>query len=103
MLDSVKILSLFSFLFSVYCGKSGAFKFRGACNAVLSLDAEQAAKGVVTHSRFCKSLFPYYERLMLYCVLISFVVIDNDRVNSVWIVDDTPQLSSLVNPLLGYC
>lgn len=45
---------------------SGAFKFRGACNAVLSLDAEQAAKGVVTHSRFCKSLFPYYERLVLY-------------------------------------
>ena len=28
----------------------GAFKFRGACNAVLSLSAEQAAKGVVTHS-----------------------------------------------------
>ncbi|CAN8308263.1 unnamed protein product [Cochlearia groenlandica] len=30
--------------------KGGAFKFRGACNAVLSLDSEQAAKGVVTHS-----------------------------------------------------
>ncbi|CAI0476325.1 unnamed protein product [Linum tenue] len=28
----------------------GAFKFRGACNAVYSLDDEQAAKGVVTHS-----------------------------------------------------
>ncbi|XP_040986455.1 serine racemase isoform X3 [Juglans microcarpa x Juglans regia] len=32
--------------------KGGAFKFRGACNAVLSLDNDQAAKGVVTHSRF---------------------------------------------------
>ena len=28
----------------------GAFKFRGACNAVFSLDAVQAARGVVTHS-----------------------------------------------------
>jgi threonine dehydratase len=30
--------------------KVAAFKARGACNAVLSLDEEQAAKGVVTHS-----------------------------------------------------
>jgi threonine dehydratase len=28
----------------------GAFKFRGACNAVWSLSDEQAARGVVTHS-----------------------------------------------------
>ncbi len=28
----------------------GAFKFRGACNAVWSLDAAEAAHGVVTHS-----------------------------------------------------
>jgi threonine dehydratase len=28
----------------------GAFKFRGASNAVLSLDAEEAARGVATHS-----------------------------------------------------
>lgn len=30
--------------------KAGAFKIRGACNAVLSLTDDQAAKGVVTHS-----------------------------------------------------
>ncbi|KAL9242827.1 hypothetical protein vseg_016788 [Gypsophila vaccaria] len=30
--------------------KGGAFKFRGASNAVLSLDEQQASKGVVTHS-----------------------------------------------------
>ena len=30
--------------------RSGAFKFRGACNAVWSLPAEQALAGVVTHS-----------------------------------------------------
>ncbi|KAK8599195.1 hypothetical protein V6N13_077127 [Hibiscus sabdariffa] len=30
--------------------KGGAFKFRGACNAIFSLDDQQAAKGVVTHS-----------------------------------------------------
>ena len=30
--------------------RSGAFKFRGACNAVWSLPPEQAARGVVTHS-----------------------------------------------------
>lgn len=30
--------------------KVGAFKFRGACNAVFSLSDEQAAYGVVTHS-----------------------------------------------------
>ena len=30
--------------------RMGAFKFRGACNAVWSLDAATAARGVVTHS-----------------------------------------------------
>ncbi|KAM6587891.1 hypothetical protein CsatA_010496 [Cannabis sativa] len=30
--------------------KGGAFKFRGACNAVFSLSDDQAAKGVITHS-----------------------------------------------------
>lgn len=30
--------------------KVGAFKFRGACNAVFSLTEEQAARGVCTHS-----------------------------------------------------
>ena len=30
--------------------RGGAFKFRGACNAVWSLSDEQAAHGVVTHS-----------------------------------------------------
>lgn len=30
--------------------RAGAFKFRGACNAVLSLSDETASKGVVTHS-----------------------------------------------------
>src|SRR5690348_8177447 len=30
--------------------RAGAFKFRGACNAVWSLPDEVAARGVVTHS-----------------------------------------------------
>jgi threonine dehydratase len=30
--------------------KVGAFKFRGACNAVMKLEADQAARGVATHS-----------------------------------------------------
>ncbi len=30
--------------------KVGAFKFRGACNAVFALSGEEAARGVVTHS-----------------------------------------------------
>src|SRR5260221_6315966 len=30
--------------------KVGAFKFRGACNAVMKLSTAAAAKGVVTHS-----------------------------------------------------
>lgn len=30
--------------------RGGAFKFRGACNAVWSLDDERASRGVVTHS-----------------------------------------------------
>jgi threonine dehydratase len=30
--------------------KSGSFKFRGACNAVMRLSPEQAKRGVVTHS-----------------------------------------------------
>lgn len=38
-------------LFKCECfQKGGAFKFRGASNAILSLDGQQAAKGVVTHS-----------------------------------------------------
>ncbi|KAK9277188.1 hypothetical protein L1049_006727 [Liquidambar formosana] len=38
-------------LFKCECfQKGGAFKFRGACNAIFSLDDHQAAKGVVTHS-----------------------------------------------------
>eukprot|EP00803_Ostreobium_quekettii_P004369 evm.model.scf_394.5 EVM.evm.TU.scf_394.5 scf_394:44626-49197(-) len=35
--------------------KGGAFKFRGACNAVFSLPEDQAAKGVVTHR--CHQVF----------------------------------------------
>src|SRR5688572_5072186 len=30
--------------------RAGAFKFRGACNAVWALEADQAGRGVVTHS-----------------------------------------------------
>ncbi|KAK9797422.1 hypothetical protein WJX73_010929 [Symbiochloris irregularis] len=30
--------------------KTGAFKFRGACNAVQSLSEEEASRGVITHS-----------------------------------------------------
>ena len=30
--------------------KVGAFKARGACNAVMALDAASAARGVITHS-----------------------------------------------------
>jgi len=30
--------------------RTGAFKFRGACNAVFALDATEAVRGVVTHS-----------------------------------------------------
>ena len=30
--------------------KSGAFKFRGATNAVMSLSVEEKSRGVVTHS-----------------------------------------------------
>ncbi len=30
--------------------KVGAFKFRGACNAVMGLDDDEASRGVVTHS-----------------------------------------------------
>ena len=30
--------------------KVGAFKFRGACNAIFSLSDDEASRGVVTHS-----------------------------------------------------
>lgn len=30
--------------------KAGAFKFRGACNAVSSLSADEVSRGVATHS-----------------------------------------------------
>jgi len=38
------------FLKCEHLQKAGAFKFRGACNAVLSLSEAQAARGVATHS-----------------------------------------------------
>lgn len=57
---------MITFLFVIVVEKtSGAFKFRGACNAVSSLDVEQAAKGVITHSRFF-FFFHIMKRLMLY-------------------------------------
>lgn len=40
-----------------FMATSGAFKFRGACNAVFSLDDDDASKGVVTHSRFAMSSY----------------------------------------------
>ncbi len=38
------------FLKCEHLQKVGAFKFRGACNAVMKLDADTASRGVVTHS-----------------------------------------------------
>ncbi|XP_021754092.1 serine racemase-like [Chenopodium quinoa] len=49
--DTLNVMAGRKLLFKCECfQKGGAFKFRGASNAVLSLDKEQAAKGVVTHS-----------------------------------------------------
>ncbi|KAL5747463.1 hypothetical protein ACOSP7_024464 [Xanthoceras sorbifolium] len=49
--DSLNAISGRTLFFKCECfQKGGAFKFRGACNAVLSLDDDQATKGVVTHS-----------------------------------------------------
>ncbi|KAM1146148.1 hypothetical protein FF1_038060 [Malus domestica] len=49
--ESLNALSGRRLFFKCEClQKGGAFKFRGACNAVFSLDDDQAAKGVVTHS-----------------------------------------------------
>ncbi|KAK2664210.1 hypothetical protein Ddye_002784 [Dipteronia dyeriana] len=49
--DSLNEISGRSLFFKCECfQKGGAFKFRGACNAVLSLDDDQASRGVVTHS-----------------------------------------------------
>uniref|UniRef100_A0A1D1Z5S1 Serine racemase n=1 Tax=Anthurium amnicola TaxID=1678845 RepID=A0A1D1Z5S1_9ARAE len=49
--ETLNLLSGKKLFFKSECfQKGGAFKFRGACNAILSLDDVQAAKGVVTHS-----------------------------------------------------
>lgn len=60
------------FFTCLFVNSSGAFKFRGACNAVLSLDAEQAAKGVVTHSRFLFLKSWSYALLFLFTVIVGF-------------------------------
>lgn len=58
------------FLFSLWLN-SGAFKIRGACNAVFSLDDAQAAKGVVTHSRSALGSFVSYNYFLWFtCVII---------------------------------
>ncbi|KAF8033006.1 hypothetical protein BT93_D1790 [Corymbia citriodora subsp. variegata] len=49
--ESINAMCNRSLYFKCECfQKGGAFKFRGACNAIHSLDDAQAAKGVVTHS-----------------------------------------------------
>ncbi|EEF51168.1 serine racemase isoform X1 [Ricinus communis] len=49
--ESLNALSGRKLFFKCECfQKGGAFKFRGACNAIFSLDDDQTAKGVVTHS-----------------------------------------------------
>lgn len=49
--ETLNSMSGRSLFFKCECfQKGGAFKFRGASNAVLSLDEDQAIKGVVTHS-----------------------------------------------------
>ncbi|HYQ58388.1 MAG TPA: pyridoxal-phosphate dependent enzyme, partial [Draconibacterium sp.] len=53
VLSSVSINSIFGSELFFKCEnfqKVGAFKFRGACNAVFSLSQEEARKGVATHS-----------------------------------------------------
>ena len=53
VLDSCELDALAGaklFFKSEHLQVGGAFKFRGACNAVWSLTDEQAARGVVTHS-----------------------------------------------------
>ncbi|KAK1309050.1 Serine racemase [Acorus calamus] len=49
--ESLNLISGRKLYFKCECfQKGGAFKFRGACNAIFSLGDDQAAKGVVTHS-----------------------------------------------------
>ncbi|KAL6979595.1 serine racemase [Sarracenia purpurea var. burkii] len=49
--ETLNCISGRKLLFKCECfQKGGAFKFRGASNAVFSLDDDQAAKGVITHS-----------------------------------------------------
>ncbi|KDP25454.1 hypothetical protein JCGZ_20610 [Jatropha curcas] len=49
--ESLNAISGRELFFKCECfQKGGAFKFRGACNAIFSLDGDRAAKGVVTHS-----------------------------------------------------
>jgi threonine dehydratase len=44
------MLGFETFFKAEHLQRGGAFKFRGACNAVWALDEGQAARGVVTHS-----------------------------------------------------
>ncbi|MQL84172.1 hypothetical protein Taro_016681 [Colocasia esculenta] len=49
--ETLDVLSGKKLFFKAECfQKGGAFKFRGACNAIFSLDDVSVAKGVVTHS-----------------------------------------------------
>jgi hypothetical protein len=45
------LLHGFSSLSNLQCICSGAFKFRGALNAIFSLSEREASNGVLTHSR----------------------------------------------------
>jgi threonine dehydratase len=45
-----ELLGFSAFFKAEHLQRAGAFKFRGACNAVWALDERHAARGVVTHS-----------------------------------------------------
>ena len=51
--------------------KTGSFKIRGAMNAVLALNAEKRAKGVVTHSsgNFAQALAYAANQLAFYVIM----------------------------------
>lgn len=68
-------------LFYVFMAISGAFKFRGASNAVFSLDDTDASKGVITHSRFDMSSYfrSWYTNRFYEVLLITFSKISGNH------------------------
>ncbi|KAK2664055.1 hypothetical protein Ddye_002629 [Dipteronia dyeriana] len=98
--DSLNVISGRSLFFKCeFFQKGGAFKFRGACIAVLSLDYDEASKGVVTHSRI--PAYIVIPRNTPKCKVENVKRYSGQGTTSLEFPDQVAQLDTIIVPISG--